>query len=138
MNEIYWITRFGSIHTLSTICMIIGIICSIIVTILYYACNGQRIYDETHGYQTSAEEHKGYVNTCKNTLKWSIPITIFLSLLSVFTPTTKEALAIWGVGGTIDYLKSNPAAKKLPDKCINALDKWVDSWTEKEDSVAHK
>ena len=45
----------------------------------------------------------------------------------VFIPTTKEALLIYGVGGTIDYVKSNPVAKKIPDKCIIALDKWVDS-----------
>jgi hypothetical protein len=37
---------------------------------------------------------------------------------------------IWGVGGTIDYVKSNATAKQLPDKCIEALDKWVDSLNE--------
>lgn len=26
----------------------------------------------------------------------------------------------------MDYLKSNPTAKQLPDKCIKALDKWID------------
>ena len=29
----------------------------------------------------------------------------------------------WGPE-TIDYIKQNPTTKKLPDKCINALDKW--------------
>ena len=30
------------------------------------------------------------------------------------------------------YIKSNDTAKQLPDKCINALDKWVDSYVKEE------
>lgn len=37
---------------------------------------------------------------------------------------------IWGVGETIDYVKSNETAKQLPDKCIEALDKWVEGLNE--------
>lgn len=46
----------------------------------------------------------------------------------VLTPSTKDAFMIWGVGGTIDYIKSNETAKQLPDKCIQALDKFVDEY----------
>ena len=52
--------------------------------------------------------------------------------MSIFIPTTNEALLIYGVGGTIDYIKSNDTAKQLPDKCIKALDKWVENLSEKE------
>ncbi len=45
----------------------------------------------------------------------------------VFIPTTKEMYLIYGVGGTIDYLKESETAKQLPDKVVMALDKWVDS-----------
>jgi hypothetical protein len=73
----------------------------------------------------------------KKILKISTPILAICILIKIFVPTTKEALLIYGVGGTIDYVKSNPTAMKLPDKCVNALDKWVDSWTldEKTDSI---
>lgn len=37
---------------------------------------------------------------------------------------------IYGVGGTIDYLKDNETAKQLPDKVIVALDKYIDSLNE--------
>ena len=51
-----------------------------------------------------------------------------ISLLGVlFTPTTKEMYLIYGLGGTIDYIKSNDKAKQLPDKCIDALDKYIES-----------
>ena len=68
-------------------------------------------------------------------VRYFIPILSISTVLLVLVPTTKQALLIYGVGGTVDYLKQNPTAKQIPDKCINALDKWVDSWTEKKDSI---
>lgn len=54
----------------------------------------------------------------------------FFVVSSILTPTTNEALMIFGVGGTIDYIKSNDTINQLPDKCVKALDAWVDSLTE--------
>ena len=51
-------------------------------------------------------------------------------ICNVFITTKNEALMIYGVGGTIDYIKSNDTAKQLPDKCIKALDKWADNINE--------
>ncbi|EXZ39654.1 putative membrane protein [Bacteroides fragilis str. 1007-1-F  len=31
-----------------------------------------------------------------------------------------------GIGGTIDYIRQNETAKQLPDKCIKALDLFMD------------
>lgn len=33
------------------------------------------------------------------------------------------------IGGTIDYLKSNEKGTQLPDKCIDALDKFISEYT---------
>ena len=41
-------------------------------------------------------------------------------------PSQKNLLIIYGVGGTIDYLKENKDANKIPDKCVKALDKYLD------------
>ena len=46
-------------------------------------------------------------------------------------PNEKDAFLILGIGGTVDYLQNSEVAKGLPDKCINALDAWVESITEK-------
>lgn len=46
--------------------------------------------------------------------------------MCVFIPSTKNLLIIYGVGGTIDYVKENKVANKIPDKCIKALDKYLD------------
>lgn len=45
----------------------------------------------------------------------------------IFVPTTKEALVIYGVGGTIDYVKQDTVVQKLPQKAIIALDKYLES-----------
>jgi hypothetical protein len=116
--------------------MICGIILIALFLLVYYLSNGQAIYDESKGCISSAKEYLGYRNTCSNSLKYIFPITIISAILYLFIPTTNEALLIYGVGGTIDYLQENPTAQKLPDKCIKALDKWVDSWSiEEKDSV---
>lgn len=136
MGEIYWLTRLDSINTVSFVCMVIGIIITSVVAIIYYVTNGQVIYDDSCGRERSVIEGKGYLKTCKGILMWSVPLTIISCLLVVFVPNTKQGFLIYGVGGTIDYIKQNPTAKKLPDKCINALDKWVDTWAvEKKDSI---
>lgn len=124
MNEIYWITRFSPIHTICIVIMIASVIISFIALIGYLAC-----YED---------DDKEGVSFSLKFIKIFCPLLIIGTLGTVFVPTTKEALLIYGVGGTVDYIKANPTAKKLPDKCINALDKWVDSWTEKSDSTKTK
>ena len=67
-----------------------------------------------------------------------ILISIFLSgsIGSIFIPTTKEAVIIYGVGNTIDYLKSNKTAGKLPDKALKVLDLYLDKELKEEsDSI---
>ena len=122
MSEIYWITRFDPINTCAMVFLIISAIVSVLGTLGLFIC--------------IAEDEKESLPVIKKMLKISTPILVVCLLIKIFVPTTKEALLIYGVGGTIDYVKSNPIAKQLPDKCVNALDKWVDSWNiEKTDSI---
>jgi len=122
MNELYWITRFDPICSCATTAFVIGIIALVISIFIIIV---------------SLEEDDSDVK--KVGIKFfKISFTIFICglIFKIFVPTSKEALLIWGVGGTIDYLQENPTAQKLPDKCIKALDKWVDSWDiEENDSV---
>ena len=122
MNELYWITRCDGICTVAIIFLVLSAIALSLALLGYFV----------------GEDEKDKKIT-KKVFKISIPIFTVSMLLVVFVPTTKEALLIYGVGGTMDYVKSNPTAKKLPDKCINALDKWVDSfYSEKNDSTKKK
>lgn len=110
MEEIYWITRLDTILVVSTIFAVITGLFSIIVSIFNYTDN-----DKIESRQ-------------RNILWGSWVIFIVTLLVSIFTPSTKDAYIIYGIGGSLDYLKSNDTVKKLPNKCIYALDKWVDEY----------
>ena len=112
MSEIYWITRLDGLNVLLGGIIFISALLGVIFTILYFV---GRI-----------EEWEG-VSVFKRILKASIPTFIISILLYVFTPTKEDMFLIYGVGGTIDYIKENDKAKQLPDKCINALDAWVNN-----------
>lgn len=118
MNEIYWITRCDSIHTIGIIMTIISFALFIIFWIV----------------SISKDEYTGEDNCSKNQkrklrkgARYSIFTFIVGLLIWSFIPTERDAFFIYGVGGTVDYIKNNPTARQLPDKCINALDKWADS-----------
>lgn len=128
MNEIYWITRFNSLHYLGVAMFFISLIIFVIFWLISITT------DDWTGKDCCTEKQKHKLRRSAN---YSIITFLIGLLLWVFVPTQKEALLIYGVGGTIDYLKDNPTAKQLPDKCVKALDKWVDSWNtkEKKDSI---
>lgn len=113
MSEIYWITRLDGLR----IFFIIAVVCAIIAVVVMSAIC----------YESYIEEDKQFHR--KTITKLVIGIACGAMAL-VFLPTSNEALMIWGVGGSIDYLKANETAKQLPDKCIQALDAWVESINE--------
>jgi hypothetical protein len=130
MNEIYWITRFDTVHTLGVIITVVSLITFIICWMVSITT------DDWTGEDSCTESQKQQLRKGAN---HTIVYFIFGLLLWIFIPTKNEALMIWGIGGTIDYVKTNPTAKQLPDKCIKALDGWVDSWNiEKNDSTKKK
>lgn len=127
MNEIYWITRCDSFHCLGIAMFWISLLLFNIFWLISIS------EDDWTGRDCCTERQKRIL---RRGARYSV-ISFFIGLiLWVFVPTQKEALLIYGVGGTIDYIKQNPTAKQLPDKCVKALDKWVDSWTlEQNDSI---
>ena len=128
MNEIYWITR------LDTICKFlsaVAVVCFIISTVTGIFAMFNRF--EADDYEEGGKYYNCHMQKFKMFLSYFkrfIFVTIIACLINFFIPTTNEALMIYGVGGTIDYIKSNETAKQLPDKCIKALDKWADNINE--------
>lgn len=120
MEEIYWITRLDSINTLVFVSTMVSV-CVFLGTGLFCLIAASESFCDEEWVKNVLKYTKG-----------SCVAFFLLVLVKIFTPTTKEALIILGVGGTIDYVKSNDTAKQLPDKCIEALDKWVDSLNEEE------
>lgn len=112
MSELYWITILGKIGIISEVFSVIGGMASVFITIAYIAC----VCDHADN------KSKSIICKIRNTTYIIFCISL---VLTVLIPSKKDLYIIYGVGGTMDYLKSNPTARKLPDKCIRAFDKWV-------------
>ena len=130
MNEVYWITRLTYICDFLTAVAVVSFLISAIMA-AFAMCN--RI--EANNYEKGGENWNYYMQRFKMFLSYFkrlIFVAIIACLINFFIPTTNEALMIYGVSGTIDYIKSNETAKQLPDKYIKALDKWAENLTKEE------
>ena len=120
MNEIYWITRLDSIVTASEIIAIFGVILGVL-SFVFYTIN-------------KSDDNNKWISFWKKGVVICLVATLFFGTIRIFVPTSKEAMLILGVGGTIDYIKSNETIREIPDKCINALDAWVESLNKEDKS----
>lgn len=124
MNEIYWITRLDGINVLLGLLLLV----SLVVFIFFFI-----------GFlMSSGEVGDDFNNNDFYVLKTSFFSSVLLSIAFIFTPSEKDMFMIYGIGGTIDYIKSNDTAKQIPDKCINALDKFVDEYMLNEENNKEK
>lgn len=136
MSEIYWITRLTIICNFLTTVAILSFLITVVI-------GAFAIYNrfEADDYEEGGKYYNCYMQKFKMFLSYFkrfIFVTIITCLINFFIPTTNEALMIYGVGGTIDYIKSNETAKQLPDKCIKALDKWVNNLNEEKQENKQK
>ena len=120
MNEIYWITRLASIRVLAIVVLVLALISLVAVLIIYLEC---KVYDET-------DEIDAFMKKWRSTWVCSM---IFGIAGVVFIPSQRDMLLIYGLGTTIDYIKSNDKAKQLPDKAVDALTRYLDEIGNKED-----
>ena len=110
MNEIYWIQRLDYIRGFSVAIMIVCAFVFLLATVFYYAIDD--------------EKDKAIYKRIKKITGAALVAT---SLSVSFVPSKNEMLMIIGLGGTIDYIKENETLQELPDKCVAALDAWVES-----------
>ena len=114
MSELYWLTRLDDIETL----LVVGIISGIILIMAGGIGSLIWAYDD--------DMMKKHIKMFKT----GIVTLVIFGILKIFIPNERDAFLILGLGGTVDYLQNSEVAKGLPDKCINALDAWVESFTE--------
>lgn len=130
MNEIYWLTRVDTLNTIFGWMIAIPVIVGILMFIAFLVSMESLRSNEIE------ENWLSFKKYCKKFRNVLLPVFIVGILGIGFCPTKNDMLLIYGVGGSIDYLRSNPTAQKLPDKCIEALDAWVDElFPEKKDSI---
>lgn len=115
MSTLYWINVLGNICFLFVFIFMASLILSVVSVLVNLACTTDEI--------SKTLDYKRFIRA----KHWAYTLLIISTLVITFVPSKRELYIIYGVGGTIDYLKENPTAKELPDKCIKALDAWVDN-----------
>lgn len=116
MSEIYWLTRLDHLVRLFNVCAFLSIV--LLLILFAFIIDGDL-----------REEIRQKAKTIQ-----TVSIIVFtISFFGrVFIPTEKEMMMILGLGQTIDYIQENKTIKELPDKCVEALDAWVESLTKEE------
>ena len=111
MSELYWISVIGKLHTFFWIMFGISVAAGVILFIL------------TSGYE------EDYIKLAKP-IKRTIISTIVCGLCGIFIPGKNEACFIYGAGTIVDYCKENSKVKEIPDKAIDAFNRYIDSISE--------
>ena len=124
MSELYWIHVLGGLHNGLCGLAVLSFICSCACVFIYLV---------------SLQTSEKIDNRFKVVTIYILPMAVIISMLgSMFIPDTKSLYVIYGVGGTLDYLKENKTAKQIPDKAILALDKYLNEQIEDNDNKEYK
>lgn len=114
MSELYWLYVLGNLNGFCRFFMVLSIIAFVVCVIFYFVSK-----DEDLDFQLTSKSIAKFI---RFTL---LPILIISTIGNTFIPDAKTLYVIYGVGGTLDYLKENKTAKQIPDKAILALDKYL-------------
>lgn len=120
MKELYWIERLDSLQGFFMSLLFISMMCLFFLFLIPFSN------------EYSKEECKKRGIYIKRMI--SIIIMISSMVILVFIPSSSEAYRIMGIGGTIDYIRENETARKIPDKCIKALDLFMDKIIEEDNT----
>ena len=121
-DKMYWFTRLTAITTALKTILIISVILAGAALIFWVI-----VYFTDPEYMPDGEEGKrrflkiGSKTLCISTIVFAIGL-----IGRTFIPTTSEALIIYGVGESVEYLQHNKDAVQIPDKALQALNKYLD------------
>lgn len=119
MEAMYWITRLDAIYCTIEALLFFGIIGTIFYVAVKIAYKVKSLdKDEFCVYR-----------------RYFVPFVVILpiSILGlIFVPNTNDALIIYGVGGTLEWIKENNNAKQIPDKAVEALNLYLDNIMEQQ------
>lgn len=128
MKEMYWISVVGNIGDVSEAMILFCGIC-----ILLFGSFSAIIDSGVSGFGDEIEARGA--RFLKKVTKTGFIVGIISVFIAIFVPGEKQLYKIMGIGMAIDYIKENDAVKNLPDKCINALEEWVDSIEEDKEVI---
>lgn len=132
MEEIYWITRLDYISNVLVLLTVASGLVAAAMTVVWLDCNALAKSD------VQKELNESWSKIGKNFVTVCFPLFLVCLVGNTFVPTTKEAYIIYGVGGTIDFIKSDQTTKQLPHKVVVAVDKYLEGLVSDYDDAPSK
>lgn len=126
MDYLYWITRLNDIRGVTFGLMAMSILSLIVWMIVYFYNKSEIVGRDENSVNTC---YRSEVYNTKMGKRWSIiSLVVMLVTMGVVAvvPTTKQGLLIYGVNESVEYVKTHPTAKGLPEKAIKALDTYLE------------
>lgn len=105
MSELYWLGVLGNLNDLGGAIAVLSFLVFIALGFWFFLCSEDDL------------EPSPFM---KKMFKGSMFAIVLGVVMAIFIPSQKNLLII------IDYLKENKDANKIPDKCVKALDKYLD------------
>jgi hypothetical protein len=125
MDNLYLITRLDDIRAAFIALVILAGILAITFIVIYLNYKGELV-DVPKECIDNYKKEKYWCRAGKKGTRWSL-IVFFISMIALCViPTTKQGLLLFGVNETVEYCEKHPEAKQIPDKCIKALNKYLD------------
>ena len=122
MSELYWIMVLDNVYFVSNMGMYIAGFIAVVAWIVSFFC-----YKYTDGIEDETDSDRLSYKKAKGIASKSFTACIIATSIAVFTPSKEQMYMIVGVGTAIDYVQESESVKQLPDKCVDALNRWVDS-----------
>ena len=118
MNELYWISVIGKLSTVFWVGVGASLAILFVASIVLFIDGPDR----------EDEDRERLSKTCKR----CTIIAFICALCAIMAPGTKELYLIYGAGTIVDYCKGDSKVKEIPDKAIDALNRYLDSIKEHE------
>lgn len=116
MNELYWISVIGNLNTVFWVGFGASLTILFVASLVFLSERPDR----------EDEDRELLLKTCKH----CTIIAFICALCAIMVPGTKELYLIYGAGSIVDYCKGDPKVKEVPDKAIEALNRYLDSISE--------
>ena len=127
MSELYWIMVLDNVCFVSNIVTITAGLIAVCAWIVSFIC-----YSETDGVEDETDYNWLCYKKAKGIASKSFTACIIATSIAVFAPSKEQMYMIVGVGTAIDYVQESESVRQLPDKCVDALNRWVDSLNKEE------
>ena len=143
MEEMYWITRLDSV-----VGLLFSLLVALVVALVYGMFNWLDLKDGgdrmlAFGFfskpkseeekEREEEERRAEMGRWRRFSRRCAIALAVTALCLVFVPRTKTMMMIYGIGGVVDYAKQSEELRGLPEKCVKALDMFMDEYASKGD-----